>query len=114
MAHRKEYDPRFKALLFTLREEKGLGIRDALDEIWEKNPAFARKHKGRLAGSAGIQRAAAIVNNMRNTKTRKAGREIVWSCQLVCSTGTTITNERLSNATAKRVLQALGMPLGVV
>jgi len=114
MAQRNSYDPEFKERLYQLREEEGLGLREALDTVFEESPKFRRKYRKHLEGTKGLQRASAITTNMRKAKEREEEGEVVWCFNMTNNQGTTISNERLGAAEVRRLLAALDLPKGAI
>jgi hypothetical protein len=114
MAHKNGYDVEFKERLYQLREEEGMELQEALDTVFEENPKFKRKYRKRLDGRAGKQRASAILASMRKTKDREEENEVVWCFSMTNNQGTTVSNERLPDDAARRLLAALDLPQGSV
>ena len=112
-AKKNGYDPAFKERLYELREEEGLGLREALDTAFEENPTWKRKYRKRLVGKDGTQRASAILTNLRKSKEREEENQVVWCLHMTNSTGTVVSNERLPEESAQRVMAALDLPRGL-
>ena len=113
MAQRK-YDAEFKRQLYRLREEEGLSIEEALEAVFDANATFKRKYRKRLSGKVGRQRACAMINSVRRSEEREENGKVVWCFHMTSSAGTTISNERLSEEAARRIVAALDVPPEVV
>lgn len=110
----KKYDAEFKRELYRLREEEGLSIEEALEAVFDANATFKRKYRKRLSGKTGHQRVSAMVNSMRRAEERKENGKVVWCFHMTNTAGTVISNERLSDEVARRIVAALDVPPEVV